>query len=74
MFQRQWLILGGLIAAAVVVSIVFDRSKVTALTPTLSFKPTQTNVTGGVVSNVSDASSGLPGAGNVDLDDEFYPD
>jgi hypothetical protein len=63
---------GGVLAVAVIVFMVYDRSTVTALTPTLSFKPTG-GATGGVVSNVSDASSGVPGAG--DLDEEgFYPD
>ncbi len=85
MFQRQWLVIGGVLAAAVIVSMVWGKAKVTAQTPTLSFKPTQGRG-GGVVSNVSDASSGLPaggkgfgGAGDEAVfhqvdDDNFFPD
>lgn len=71
MFSRQWLAVGGVLAAAVIVSMVWQKNQVVAATPTLSFKPTQ-GATGGVVGNVSDASTGLPGAGN--LDDEDYVD
>jgi hypothetical protein len=70
--NRQWLMVGGVLAVAVIVFMVYDRSTTAALTPTLSFKPTG-KATGGVISNVSDASSGLPGA--ADLDEEnFSPD
>jgi len=71
MFQRQWLFVGAVLAVAVIVYMIWgNRATVTAQTPTLSFKPTQ-GATGGVVSNVSDASSGYPG---TEDEDTFYPD
>ena len=72
MFQKQWLVIGAILAAAVIVAIVWDKKTTVALTPTLSFKPNQP-ATGGVVSNVSGATDGYPG-GAGDLDEEFYPD
>lgn len=73
MFDRQWLMLGGILAVAVIISIALDRPKTEVQTPTIKFHPTQ-GAGGGVVSNVADASSGLPGAGNLDDEDSYHID